>query len=572
MELPLVQLPRRVPVQRDREPQENIPPTERERERLRGLARAFIAEKRPVPPLSLPELRSLTEEFIAREGVPQEFIGYTGVLVNGEMWRDQLAAVPFSRRLLLLPKCLRIEDRCPAVFDEFGLLCKQCGLCSIQEIQEEAERLGYAVLVAEGSTVVMAILQTGKIDAILGVSCLSVLEKVFPYIEAAAIPGIAVPLLQSDCKDVTVDLDWIWELVHLTSDDKTYRLNLDSIRREVTRWFTPEALDKFLGPPGSETEQIARQWLARSGKRWRPFLTVCVWKALQEAAEAEFLPDVQRLAVAVECFHKASLVHDDIEDHDRLRYGEPTLHEAHGVPIALNVGDFLVGEGYRLIGLCDVPSENRVAMLQAASAGHRALCIGQGAELAWMQTPQPLRSGEVLSIFRQKTAPAFEVALRLGAAYVGAHSELGEIIGRYSETLGIAYQIRDDLDDTRGETDDLSAMRPSLPLALLTERVQAKSDQREIVEKMWRRTATVREREQVAALLSEYEIPQRSRELLEAYKEESVRALAPLHNASLKGLLRRVIGKIFTPELKGWCSEFEARNAAGRPPGAENPG
>ena len=140
MELPLVQLPRRVPVQRDRVPQENIPPTPRERERLRSLARAFIAEKRPVPPLSLSELRSLTEEFIARESVPQKFIGYAGVLVNGEMWRDQLAAVPFGRRLLLLPKCLRIEDRCPALFDEFGLLCKQCGLCSIQDIQEEAER------------------------------------------------------------------------------------------------------------------------------------------------------------------------------------------------------------------------------------------------------------------------------------------------------------------------------------------------------------------------------------------------------------------------------------------------
>ena len=285
MELPLVQLPRRVPVQRDRVPQENIPPTPRDRERLRGLARAFIAEKRPVPPLSLPELRSLTEEFIAREGVPPKFIGYAGVLVNGEMWRDQLAAVPFGRRLLLLPKCLRIEDCCPALFDEFGLLCKQCGLCSIQDIQEEAERLGYAVLVAEGSAVVMAILQTGKIDAILGVSCLSVLEKVFPYIEAAAIPGIAIPLLQSDCKDVTVDLDWIWEIVHLTSDDKTYRLNLDSIRDEVAGWFTAEALDNLLGPSSGETEQIARQWLAGSGKRWRPFLTVCVWKALQEAAE-----------------------------------------------------------------------------------------------------------------------------------------------------------------------------------------------------------------------------------------------------------------------------------------------
>ena len=64
------------------------------------------------------------------------------------MWRDALAGIPYERRLLLMPKCLRVESKCPAPFDEFGLLCKKCGLCSIQDLQEEAERLGYAVLVA----------------------------------------------------------------------------------------------------------------------------------------------------------------------------------------------------------------------------------------------------------------------------------------------------------------------------------------------------------------------------------------------------------------------------------------
>ena len=253
-----------------------------QRERIRNLARAFVAEKRPVPPLALDELRGLTDEFILRHGFPEAFIDYMGVILNSEMWRDQVASVPFQRRLLLLPKCLRVEDRCPAQFDEFGLLCKQCGLCSIQELQKEAERLGYAVLVAEGSAIVMAILQTGKIDAIIGVSCLSVLEKAFPYVESAAIPGVAIPLLQSDCKDVTVDLDWVWEVIHLTSEDRTYRLNLDRIREQVSEWFTPAALDSLLGPAPGETERVARQWLARSGKRWRPFLATCVWEAAQQ--------------------------------------------------------------------------------------------------------------------------------------------------------------------------------------------------------------------------------------------------------------------------------------------------
>ncbi|MFN9851598.1 MAG: DUF116 domain-containing protein, partial [Planctomycetota bacterium] len=223
MQLPVLSLPRAVPVQRERQPKENIPQTRSERELLRSNLRAFIAEHKPVPPLSTQELRRLSEQFVAEHNIDPKYLDYAIVLFNSEVWRDQLATVPFERRLLLLPKCLRIEDKCPAPFDEFGLLCKQCGLCTIQELQEEAEKLGYAVLVAEGSALVMAIIETGKIDAIVGVSCLSVLEKAHPYMEAAAIPGVAIPLLQDDCKDVTVDLEWIWEVIHLTSEDQTYR-------------------------------------------------------------------------------------------------------------------------------------------------------------------------------------------------------------------------------------------------------------------------------------------------------------------------------------------------------------
>ena len=57
---------------------------------------------------------------------------------------------------------------------------------------------------------------------------------------------------------------------------------------------------------------------------------------------------------------------------------------------------------------------------------------------------------------------------------------------------------------------------------------------------------------------------ERCRELLESYKEAAVRSLPALTNPSLKGLLRRVVGKIFNLEIKGWCSEFETRNAASR--------
>ncbi|MDA1276336.1 MAG: polyprenyl synthetase family protein [Verrucomicrobia bacterium] len=561
-------LPRLAPTQRIRAPKKNIPQTLAERTHILQFIRNYVAEFNPVPPLPLDELKVHADAVLENLKCDPVYRDYIGVLLNNEIWRETVASVPFERRLLLLPKCLRVESKCPAPFDEFGLLCKQCGLCSIQDLQAEAERLGYAVLVAEGSAIVMSLIQTGKIEAIVGVSCISVLERAFPYMEAAAVPGVAVPLLQDDCIDTTVDLDWVWDYIHLTSDDKTRRLDLAALRDEVDFWFTPPSLDLTMGSCEGETEKIARQWLARAGKRWRPFLAISAFQALRETPNKPLPDDIRKIAVAVECFHKASLIHDDIEDNDSTRYGEKTLHEEHGVAIALNVGDFLIGEGYRLISACRISAEQRAEMLRVAAEGQRELCRGQGAELCWARKPAPLKSIEVLDIFRKKTAPAFEVALRLGALYSGTdqHDEVSDVLKTYSEALGIAYQIRDDLNDlgSAGETNDIQAMRPSVLLAIAHER--SSGSEKEILESLWRRSP----REgfstgQIEALYKKLEADDRARTLLETYKEETVRCLRDLENPNLKGLLRRVVGKIFNDtEIKGWCKEFEQKNSAAR--------
>lgn len=560
---PLI-VPKHAVQQRFRTPKANIPQTAFDRTRVLHAVRDYVAEHRPVPPMPMPQLKEHADKLVALLRCDPVYRDYIGVILSNEMWRESLASVPFERRLLLLPKCMRVEAKCPAPFDEFGLLCKQCGLCTIQDLTVEAEKLGYAVLVAEGSAIVMSIIQTGKIDAIVGVSCLSVLEQAFPYMEAAAIPGVAIPLLQDDCIDTTVDLDWVWEYIHLTSEDKTRRLDLGALRDDVDFWFTPGSLELIMGKSEGETERIAREWLGRAGKRWRPFLTVAAYQALHDNSAAPLPDDLRKVAVAVECFHKASLIHDDIEDNDALRYGEKTLHEEYGVAVALNVGDLLIGEGYRLLATCRISAEQRAQMLAVAAEGQRQLCRGQGAELCWARAPGPLKPNEVLDIFRRKTAPAFEVALRMGALYAGvdAHEEVSDVLGRYSEALGIAYQIRDDLSDLGlgGDTNDLASMRPSLLLAVAHEK--AKGPQKELLASIWRRTwphgVT---QEQVEAFYAELGATQRAEVLLGTYKEEAIRSLHDLENHNLKGLLRRTLGKIFNDvEIKGWCKEHEQLN------------
>jgi geranylgeranyl diphosphate synthase type II len=547
-----------------RAPQENIPQTRTEREGLKTVIARYVQSNRETltPPLVLDELRTHAEKIVARAGMPPIYTDYVGVLLSNEVWREQLATVPYERRLLLLPKCLRIEDKCPAPFDELGLLCKQCGLCTIQDLQAEAERLGYAVLVAEGSALVMALIQTGQIEAIVGVSCLSVLERAFPYMEAAAIPGIAIPLLQDDCKDTTIDIEWVWDMIHLTSEDRTWRLDLDKLRDEVRSWFDAESMDALFGCAAEgETDRIAREWLGRDGKRWRPLLTACAYKAFQDDPNQAAPEGVRKVALAVECFHKASLIHDDIEDGDAERYGQQTVHAEHGVPVALNVGDLLVGEGYRLLAESGAPPRVISQLIRIASQGHRSLCLGQGAELCWSRRQRPMGAQEVLGIFRQKTAPAFEVALRLGAAYAEAGEDVHQVLSKYSEALGIAYQIRDDLEDLSSETGTAGSPKPTLPLAEALDR--ARGADREFLERIWSMPdVSTEDARRVREMIAAMEIEHRCRLLLESYKEAAVRSLPELHNPSLKGLLRRVIGKIFRVEIQGWCSEFEARNAA----------
>lgn len=321
-----------------------------------------------------------------------------------------------------------------------------------------------------------------------------------------------------------------------------------------------------MGPCQGETETIAREWLARDGKRWRPFLTVAAFQALRKDVGQPLPEDLREIAVAVECFHKASLVHDDIEDKDAERYGEKTLHEEYGTAVALNVGDLLIGEGYRLIGASKLSPEQKSQMLLVAAQGQRELCRGQGAELCWARDPGPLSQHQVLDIFRKKTAPAFEVALRLGAICAGVeqHADVQQVLQAFSEALGIAYQIRDDLDDFTADdaTNDIAALRPTLLLAIAHDK--AKERQKELLASIWRRSfpegVTSGE---IRSLYTEVGADTRARTLLETYKEEAIRCLGKLENPNLKGLLRRVLGKIFNDvEMKGWCKELETKNRA----------
>jgi geranylgeranyl pyrophosphate synthase len=506
------------------------------------------------PPLTLAELRQFAHAALADEHMPAEFADFAAVLVSNELWRDRVAAVPYERRLLMLPQCLRDAANCRATIDEFGLFCRHCGRCVLDGLLAEAEQLGYATLVAEGTIVVTSLIRTNRIDAVVGAGCLASLERIFPYMEAAACAGIAVPLLHDGCIDTELDVEWIREAIHLrASDAPAARLDLDATRERVAAWFTPDALAEALGRPAGPAERIAHDWLASGGKRWRPFLTACVHEALTGGATGD-ADDLRKVALAVECFHKASLIHDDIEDGDAARYGAPTLHASHGLPVALNVGDLLIGEGYRLLTELDAPSDVKAAMLAVAARAHRELCIGQGAELSWTRDPRPVSAAEAIEVFRMKTAPAFEVSLKLGAMLAGAAADVCDALGEYSSALGIAYQVADDLADARADL--TGPLRLSLPLAVAWERAGGAGAPRDV--------ARAAGSPAVIAACEDY---------LQAHRQRAVESLRPMDNPELKSLLRRTLAKIFCEvALEDGSTGIAERHVGGGKPVGEGPG
>src|SRR5690606_35945778 len=133
-------------------------------------------------PLSKDEMEKLVRQLLEKMQLSEGYLGWVMVMMASAFWRDQVSAIPPERRLFLLPHCLKHAEGCPADYDQFGLDCKTCGACSIADYRTQAEDLGYRVLVAEGSPIVMKILVSGYVDAVVGVACLNVLEKAFDKI------------------------------------------------------------------------------------------------------------------------------------------------------------------------------------------------------------------------------------------------------------------------------------------------------------------------------------------------------------------------------------------------------
>ncbi len=182
--------------------------------------------------------------------------------------------------------------------------------------------------------------------------------------------------------------------------------------------------------------QVSAHLLAMRGKLFRPTLLLL-------SSEVEGTPKKQAvsLAAALELIHLATLVHDDAVDHSALRRGMPTVNALFSHQISVIMGDFLYSTALtHLVQLGDIEA------LQALTRASTEMTLGEMRQLA-VTDPLRFTEKEYYALIRSKTASLMRTACELGAI-AGARRHF-EALGNFGESLGMAFQIADDLLDYR---------------------------------------------------------------------------------------------------------------------------
>ncbi len=155
------------------------------------------------------------EQLAAKVGVDEKELFQLYVKTKNKASRSRFAATPYPERILLLPQCLRSRD-CPAELKEHGYECQECGKCKIEEVIQEAKRLGYKdVFILPGGSIVKKILVKEKPKACLGVACLKELMLGSFICEKFGVVGQGIALLKDGCVNTEVDWKTLNDFMHL---------------------------------------------------------------------------------------------------------------------------------------------------------------------------------------------------------------------------------------------------------------------------------------------------------------------------------------------------------------------
>jgi farnesyl diphosphate synthase len=203
----------------------------------------------------------------------------------------------------------------------------------------------------------------------------------------------------------------------------------------------------------SVLKQAMRYAMLNGGKRMRPFLIYATGDILG-ASET----DLDYAALAVECMHAYSLIHDDLPamDDDNLRRGQPTCHIAFDEATAILAGDALQTMAFEILASAELShNDNKVQLelirILSTASGYRGMCGGQAMDLA--ATNNIINQQQLQHLHKLKTGALIQASVSMAAQLSGKlEPQTLVLLDKYSASLGLAFQVQDDILDVEGDS------------------------------------------------------------------------------------------------------------------------
>ncbi len=183
--------------------------------------------------------------------------------------------------------------------------------------------------------------------------------------------------------------------------------------------------------------------LSLGGKRIRPVLMLLGYNLWREQPEDILMP-----AIGIETYHNYTLLHDDLMDNADMRRGHETVHRRWDANKAILSGDSMLVLAYQRMQ--QVPADKLPAVLDLFTI--TALEIGEGQEYDMtFETRNDVTEDEYIEMIRLKTSVLLACAIKIGAVLADAPQEDADLLYRFGEQLGLAFQLQDDLLDVYGD-------------------------------------------------------------------------------------------------------------------------
>ena len=322
-----------------------------------------------------------------------------------------------------------------------------------------------------------------------------------------------------------------------------------TIEKYIPRKFSKNAILFKINPPryAYNLEAINKaiaepiwEFLDRGGKRWRPTLFLLICEALGKNPE-----DYVDFAIIPEIIHNGTLMIDDIEDASELRRGKPCTYRIYGLDIAINAGNAM----YYLPLLPLIKNREKISPEKLAKVYEIyveemiSLSLGQAMDIAWhkgLANADKLDEENYLQMCAYKTGTLARMAAKIAAVLADADEELVEKLGCFAESIGVAFQMQDDILDLTSEEfaekkggygQDITEGKRTL-IVIHTLKVAEKEDRERLIEILNMHTSDQKLRNEAIAIMRKYGSIEYAKKFARKIVQESWREVEKLLPAS----------------------------------------